>query len=391
MMKKMLTMLLALMMVLTALPAMADGDEIKNPLPDEIAELFDVPAWEDYEVGRSTYESNTLAWSYDEDMDAGVVIMTNGKLNVVCIIELNSKGEMRITQRNYTMVVGDEMPTVNVGWGNCYEQVIPPWGERRMFELDNNNGYHIAFGKFNGVWRIKIVWNLHEDMISFVNSEKLGYIEGEQREDYVRYSSDDVKYAYGTYDNRFAGFNISSFPKTLEDARNKLTNPPVTPTDFYTPVTVTLRAGEQYDVFAAPGRDSYRAANGKAVMSTNDWVQIFGEEDGWLLVQYDISRDKMRFGYIDASALPRNTEVNALRWYDLPAQTVKYNVGVTDDPLVSGDIIHSLRQGETVEVLSSFGSWYYIETADNYGNALRGFIPQSAIDIIRDDAEIIGK
>lgn len=388
-MKKMLTMLLALMMVLTTLPAMADKTAIRNPMPDEIAELFDVPAWEKYHV--MVDEDGWASWQYSEDMEAGVVVMTNGSLNVVCLIEPDSKGDLRITQRNYTMVVGDQAPTIELGFGSTSHEVATPWGEKWMFEMYNCSGYYIAFGKFNNVWRIKTVLNYANDTLSFVFNEKIGYVEGEYTEDCTDYHVDDMKYAYGTYDNRFAGFNIASFPKTLEEARNTLTNPPVTPTDFYTPVTITLRAGEQYDVFAAPGRDSYRAANGKAVMSTNDWVQIFGEEDGWLLVQYDISRDKMRFGYIDASALPRNTEVNALRWYDLPAQTVKYNVSVTDDPLVSGDIIHSLRQGETVEVLSSFGSWYYIETASNYGEALRGFIPESAIDIVRDDAEIIGK
>ena len=41
-----------------------------------------------------------------------------------------------------------------------------------------------------------------------------------------------------------------------------------------------------------------------------------------LLVQYDLSADQMRFGYIDASALKRGEEVQTLRWYDLPEQTV---------------------------------------------------------------------
>lgn len=192
-----------------------------------------------------------------------------------------------------------------------------------------------------------------------------------------------AKYAYGTYDNRFAAFNIHDFPRTIEEARAKLTNPPVTPSDFYTPALVTLRVNEKYDVFAAPGRTSYRAANGKAVMSTNDWVQIYGEEDGWLLVQYDISRNQMRFGYIAASALPHNTTVQHLTWYDLPDQTIKYSVGITDDPLVSGSMIHTLEADDKVKVLSTFGNWYYIETANSNGQTLRGFVPRSCIDLIR--------
>ena len=117
-------------------------------------------------------------------------------------------------------------------------------------------------------------------------------------------------------------------------------------------------------------------------MSTNDWVQIFGEEDGWVLVQYDISRDQMRFGYVDASVLPRDAEVQTLHWYDLPEQTIRTNINVTDDPLVSRNVIGYLSAGDTVKVLSEFGNWYYIEMVNTQGETLRGFVPQTVIDLV---------
>ena len=101
-----------------------------------------------------------------------------------------------------------------------------------------------------------------------------------------------------------------------------------------------------------------------------------------MLVQYDISRDQMRFGYVDASVLPKDTEVQTLHWYDLPEQTVKVSISVTDDPLVSRSIIAYLTAGDTVKVLSEFGNWYYIEMTDNQGELLRGFIPQTTIDLV---------
>ena len=101
-MKKMLTMLLALMMSLTMLPAMAEMYEIQNPMPDEIAALFDVPAWEEYQV--MVNEFGWASWNYSEVLDAGMVVMSNGSLNVVCIIEPDKNGNLRITQRNYTMI-----------------------------------------------------------------------------------------------------------------------------------------------------------------------------------------------------------------------------------------------------------------------------------------------
>lgn len=374
-MKKMLSLLLAMLMLLGAVPAMAGEDEYT--MPKEIAALFDVPAWEDYEL-LNEWQS----WTYDEEQEAGVVIMTNGSLHVVCIVEPDKNGNMRITQRNYTMVVGDNgCSYLGGGYGNTAQEIDLPWGFKPGFELCTG-GYDFFFAKFDGVWRIKVVTDTNRQMISFVFDDRIGYREGEDTGEYIDWEHNRMKYAYGTYDNRFAAFNIYAFPKTYEEASEALTNPPVTPTDFYTPVSVTLRPREKYDVFAAPGRDSYRAANGKAVMSTNDWVQIFGEEDGWVLVQYDISRDQMRFGYVDASVLPKDTEVQSLIWYDLPEQTIKANIGVTDDPLVSQSMICWLNAGDKVKVLSEFGSWYYIEVTPGTGKTLRGFIPQTVIDLI---------
>ena len=369
-MKKMLSFLLTLLMLLGTSPAMADG--LYEPMPAEIAALFEVPAWEEYEV---------MNWLWSEEQNAAVVVMTNDDLHIVCIVEPDKKGNMRITQRNYTIVTTPDAPYISESYAPTAQEIDTPWGHKRLFEL-HLNGYMVSFGKFDGVWRIKVVLNGKDDIISFVFDDRIGYREGEDMEEYIDWEHNRMKYAYGTYDNRFAAFNIYAFPKTYEEASEALTNPPVTPTDFYTPISVTLRPREKYDVFAAPGRDSYRAANGKAVMSTNDWVQIFGEEDGWVLVQYDISRDQMRFGYVDASVLPRDTEVQTLHWYDLPEQTVKVNINVTDDPLVSRSIIGYLNAGDTVKVLSEFGSWYYIEMTNSQGETLRGFIPQTSIDLI---------
>lgn len=378
-MKKMLTLILALMLTLTMLPAMADGSG-PDPMPEEMAALFEVPAWDEYEVMKGY--NNVPMWIYSDSLDAGLVVMTNGSLEVVCLIESDKDGNLRITQRNYTLVTGTCKLMLGMGYGTTTQELAAPWGDQWMFELYNvNDAYYIAIGKFDGEWRVKTVLNNNTNVLSFVAGYRIGYSEGIERGDYIELGR-NMEYVYGTYDNRFAAFNLEDFPKTIEAAREKLTNPPVIPSDFYTPENITLRPREKYDVFAAPGRSSYRAANGKAEMSTNDWVQIFGEEDGWLLVQYDISRDQMRFGYIDASALPRNTEVQSLTWYDLPEQTLQYAASVTDDPLVSNNIIHSLRAGDKVKVLSSFGTWYYIETSNYYGERLRGFIPKSCIDLI---------
>ena len=92
-MKKMLSFLLAMLMLLGAMPAMAE-DAIRNPMPDEIAALFDVPAWDGFDVMVS--DSGWAAWVYDDSMDAGVAVMSNGSLHIVCLIEPDSKGNLYV-------------------------------------------------------------------------------------------------------------------------------------------------------------------------------------------------------------------------------------------------------------------------------------------------------
>ena len=373
-MKKLLFALLALLLVLTA-SALAD----KETLPDEIADLFDVPAWEDYEVPYTTKNPDMLAYLWLEHSDCGLVLQKKGDKNVLCLIERNKDGEMRIVGRNYQAVRGNDVPIFD---STPYE------GNELGVTMEVHGGdYELCLLKISGQWRVTTVYDYQSETMVSVSQNKLGYCPGWEDDGFNGYyfDTDAMVYAYGVFDNRFVSFNWNTFPKTLAEAREKLTNPPVTPMDFYAPQTVTLRTNEKYDVFAAPGRDSYRAANGKAVMSTNDWVQIFGEEDGWLLVQYDISSDRMRFGYIDASALPENAEVPELIWFTLPEQTVNTNTFVTDDPLNSCVAICQLSAGDKVRVLASFDNWYYIEITNEYGQLLRGFVPMSCIDIA--DAE----
>ena len=364
MMKKLLLALLALMLL--ALPAMAE--EMRNPIPEEISALFEVSAWDAYYIPKV---SNTPDYyAYVQNGDAALIILReeSEKRNVLCLVE-KKNGEWRITARNHEALprseevpyLYSEMPgQMEVHWGN--------WGE-------GTYGC-VYFTQEDGAWLLHHVQDQAKNLTAYVSGKSILYYDAQN--DGSKASEES---AYGVYDRRFAAFNWGNFPQTVEEARAKLTNPPVIPTDFYAPVTATLRANEKYDVFTAPGRDSHRASNGKAVMSTNDWVQIFGEEDGWLLVQYDISNDQMRFGYIDASALTRNVEVPQLTWYDLPAQTLKASASVTDDPLASQKSLCVLEMGHTVKVLSTFDNWYYIETTNEYGQLLRGFVPQSCIDI----------
>ena len=78
--------------------------------------------------------------------------------------------------------------------------------------------------------------------------------------------------------------------------------PPMIPTDgsayaLPQPCGAQLKKGT-YAVYSGPGKQYYREADGKAAVSANDWVQVFGMDGDWVLVQYRIRNALLRFGYI---------------------------------------------------------------------------------------------
>ncbi len=179
---------------------------------------------------------------------------------------------------------------------------------------------------------------------------------------------------------------------TVAAAREHLTNPPTIPDSpwswtypygFPQPSQYAkLAAGKQYAVHSAPSDTSFRAANGKALLSTNDWVQVFFEEDGYLLVQYAISRHQYRIGYIKADAVSNLSEVAEIgSWANYPAQVLRTSA-LTDDPLNSCGAVMTLTVGQQVTYLGQLGlEWAFVETTTAQGKQIRGFVELSNLNV----------
>lgn len=366
MMKKLVCMVMTLMLALSAACALAE-------VPAEIMALLDVKAWEDYHVPTTTLDPERHACFL---ADTGVVVDTNpvgvmiakkGDNNVLCLLQKRS-GQWRITGRNHNAIPdGDNIPYIDFDLHDdidLFYDEVPAAGIRSIGLAYDGKTVRVDEVVFAGGY-----WDR-----AAITGSGITYSAYDETGNLVA-----RKTVYGVYNASFEAFNYRYFPKTPEEADALLTVAPVIPKNqgdpnaLKSPVELNLRTGEKYDVFSAPGRSSYRPANGKAVMSTNDWVQIFGEEDGWVLVQYDISSGEMRFGYVDASVLPRNANIRQLSWASIPYTTV-VRTALTDDPLNSCKQLMQLPEGEQVTCLATMGSWLYVETELN-GRAVRGFIP----------------
>lgn len=153
---------------------------------------------------------------------------------------------------------------------------------------------------------------------------------------------------------------------------------PAIPEGTLSAEVISFTGNQTYAVYSAPDKKSIRGAKGRARVSTNGWIQVFGAEGDWILVQYDINKgERNRIGYIYKNALPRDVDVPELTFTRAAAVT-NYDVEVTDDPLVSKARLAKLPENTRVTCLGTMGAWTYIE-AEEKGVLFRGFVPTECL------------
>ncbi|MBQ8200259.1 MAG: hypothetical protein IJZ74_00675 [Clostridia bacterium] len=375
-MKKLFLLFLALVLMCSAAVAETPPEAV-NPVPDEILALFNGPAWVEYHIPRVTGMPEYYAFTHYVDASgygAGLIILRKDDRNVLCLLEYLD-GRWRVTGRNH-----EALPqSADVPYLYC-----EIYGQLEVYLSGEDDGT-LFFCREGNAWYIDYVQRSADQLHAYVREDGIRY---------CFYERGAAEYyaacmVYGIYERGFEQFNWMYFPSTPEEAELRLTYAPIIPQNqddpnaLGTPVEINFRKGEKYDVFSAPGRDSYRPANGKAEMSTNDWVQVFGEEAGWLLVQYDVSSEQMRFGYIDASALPRNAPVRRLEWAAITYEALRETY-LTDDPLYSRKPLIRIGANDEVTCLGTMGSWLYVETTAG-GKTIRGFVPAADVAPVEPD------
>ena len=163
---------------------------------------------------------------------------------------------------------------------------------------------------------------------------------------------------------------------TSEGAEDSLDVPEI-PAGTLSAEVFGFDSGKVYAVYSAPDVKSIRGAEGKSKVSTNDWVQVFGRDGDWLMVQYDVKESFYRIGYIPAKAIPTGMTVDDLNLTNTAAMT-REAVSVTDDPLGKQGTLVELPAETRVAKLGTMGDWSYIEgTKDD--KRFRGFVLSSVL------------
>lgn len=375
-MKKLLMMrLFALMLaLLLVLPGMAET--YQGEIPAEFSGAFSGSRWAGYHVAAG-YTFYPAGQNSGEGVPA-FFVMKKGDENVLCILEYSGGAWQFKVSSPKPIYQGDRVPVFededDYNWFNLFYRDGSPGGREDVLNF---------FKDQKGVWRF--LGRARDDhqknttlLINALATDGVwtpGVL-------YVTYKSGgqtvyENKPVYGSYENDLRYFSLSAFPVSLEDAREKLSNPPDIPAGELVAKRVRFTSGQKFPVYSGPGEQYVRAAGGKAMVSTNDWIQVFGTEKGWAMIQYDITSDHMRIGFIEASALPNNAQVSPLH-LNANAASLAQAASLTDDPLFSRESIAQLPSGQQLIYLARMGDWAYVE-AQLGGSAVRGFVPRSSL------------
>ncbi len=137
-----------------------------------------------------------------------------------------------------------------------------------------------------------------------------------------------------------------------------------------------------YEVYSGPGESYLRGGNGKALVSTGGEIHVYGVENGWALIRYDISGSRQRYGYIPAITLPHmyadSKRIKLVNFEALAEDAVILrNTYITDDPHGSKEQLCKVQAG-TVGILylgTLNEDWAYVQFVNGEGVPLRGFMP----------------
>lgn len=176
--------------------------------------------------------------------------------------------------------------------------------------------------------------------------------------------------------------SFNALPTWIDDAKAKLTVAPNLKDGAFTAQKVKFTGGQKYPVYTGPGEDYVRSGNGKGLVSTNGWIEVYGQKDGYILIQYSIDSSHYRFGWIDRNALPEGTSVPAMDFAGISADTlseITQDTFLTDDPLFSQNKLCSLKAGQTVSWLAVLNKdWAYVLVNVN-GKMMCGFVRTDCI------------
>ena len=185
-------------------------------------------------------------------------------------------------------------------------------------------------------------------------------------------------------------FNIHNMPKRGPDDVRRINEANEGLQYFaclYPEVVSGQKSGKKsYAVYSAPDTSSYRAAKGKASVSTGDDYKLYLTVGDWSLIEYRVSLRTSRFGW---AQLGKHGDATTDEIVHVPMLTA-FDTYLTDDPNVSEYHQAELPAGTKLTM------WYLLGVRDDWayayveatvdGKPMCGFVPRR--DVVIDEVEL---
>lgn len=307
---------------------------------------------------------------YDRSAPCFPFIASNGENSQLVVVRRNAKGELEQVGRYPAAVLQPSAGRKAECWlgdeGNGI-QLTPMWG---------NTGDYMRIG-----WDDTDEERAGENLL--LRAAEIGELTFILREDKAGYlvsdGADEVLWATGGI--RASEFCWAMMPETLEDVLdcNQVYDMIGVSGVFDGRHTVDLHKSRNLPVYAAPSEEAWRGVNGRAMVSLKEPFDVLGMEDGWWLIEYDITPARRRIGYV---RIPENAGHEAAPLSPtVTVITLRCDAALTDDPHGGGETVTVLKKGTQLRCFGWANAfWAWVE-AEAEGRAARGFIPISAVEL----------
>lgn len=250
------------------------------------------------------------------------------------------------------------------------------------------DGFELAYPKRKEKYCFTLTRGDEEEPIYTLTYAKMGGVEVERKAPYRYLVTQGEDSALWTTEITLGNFNIHNMPKRGPDDVRRI-NEASQGLQYFAELSPRVMLGrasgkKSYAVYSAPDTSSYRAAKGKASVSTGDDYKLYLTVGDWSLIEYRVSLRTSRFGW---AQLGKHGDETTNEIVHVPMLTA-FDTYLTDDPNVSEYHQAELPAGTKLTALSHpDNQWAYVyveATVD--GKITRGFVPQR--DVVFDDVEL---
>ena len=296
-----------------------------------------------------------------------------------------------LTSRYHNQLIA--VDEVKDGWKNAIYSTTAVYQPSELEETGypeitrTQNGFELAYPDIDELYRFERAQDDEGNTIYTLMEAQMGGVTVARQAEYRYLVTLGDDNAVWSVEITLENFNIHNMPKRGSDDVRRINeaNEGLQYLAYLYPEVVSgQKSGKKScAVYSAPDTSSYRAAKGKASVSTGDDYNLYLTVGDWSLIEYRVSLRTSRFGWAQLGNRGDETTEELVR---VPMRTA-FDTYLTDDPNVSEYHQAELPAGTKLTALSHPSGWAYIyveATVD--GQVTRGFVPQR--DVVFDDVEL---